>query len=89
MEDDDEEDEFKTRNYIYPTEILAKRLEVISEMYPEIKPDEALFEIVWALESCIEAIKIFDGEFFQCPVCYNLPSQDGLIYHKLPSELYN
>lgn len=73
----------------YPTTVLSRRLDVLSELNPSLKVDEALFEMLWALESCYEAIEVFDGEFIQCPVCYKSADQDGVIYHKMPEDLLN
>lgn len=47
--------------------------------------DQAFLQFVFHLESCSEAIEVFD-EFDICPVCGAIASEDGVFIHKDPAE---
>lgn len=50
-------------------------------MTPSQDLDPALLEIIWNLETCEEAVEVFDGEFEDCPVCGERINENGEILH--------
>lgn len=72
--------------YIDPGVIYTK-LETLKDLDPTTPYDQALFEVVWSLITCEEAIEIFGGEFYVCPVCFCQADKDGVTVHKEKSEI--
>ncbi len=48
--------------------------------------DDALLQFIFHLESCEEAVEVFD-DFSTCPVCGAVATK-GLMIHKDPMDLY-
>ena len=39
-------------------------------------------ELIWSIDSCEEAVEIFRGDMYQCPVCLSYVDEDGVVMHK-------
>ena len=72
---------------VFSTDIVADRLALrASERgVDRDKFDEALLQFIFHLESCAEAVEVFD-HFSTCPVCGAVASK-GLMVHKELEDL--
>ena len=52
------------------------------------RTDEEFLELLVSLESCDEAIKIFE-DMYVCPVCLEFVQNDGVLVHKDPKDIIN
>lgn len=48
----------------------------------QLEHDTQLFELIWHLHCCDDAVVAFDGNFHQCPVCLEIEDKNGLLVHK-------
>ena len=70
----------------FANDIMSEKLtdKAIEKGINQDEFDQALLQFIFNLESCEEALEVFD-EFTVCPVC-GAQASKGVMVHKLPIE---
>lgn len=67
---------------------LLMKLEQLMKSNQRSDQDNEFLEMLLSLESCDEAIEIFE-DMYICPVCLELINNEGVLVHKDPKDIIN